>query len=482
MIVEQFLRWLTTASAEERAGAARPLVRACLHAGLEGPDRDTLEAIMMVYLDDGEACVRKALAEALAADPAAPHPVVLTLAQDEPAIAAAVVAASPVLLDAELVDLVAGGSLPVQIAAAAREGVSPGLAAAIAEVGEPAALVTLLGNHGAAIPVFSLKRIVERAGDDTDVLEALLERPGVPIGIRQSLLERLAVACHDLVLMRSTLREDRVEAILREAKDKATLALAAGARDEELRPLAEHLRETGQLTTLLLIRAACTGNIRFLREALAILSGVPPHRVSALLSDRREGGFRALYRKAGMPGRVYPAFRAAIEVNRDLAGGDGPVDTHAFARRVIDRILQQTGTADPEVADLIVILRRFSAEAARDGARRLVAETLQQPAALPGPEGDGLEDLAEAALAEEMGVDPEGLDAAADLAVPPFPANRGEADGGRPAADEARAATFEPEATEPAACAGDDLGSVDEIGPDEAEGVAPADGGNRRAA
>jgi uncharacterized protein (DUF2336 family) len=436
MIVEQFLQWLTTATAEQRAVAAGPLVRACLHGGLQGENKAALDAIMTVFLDDGDRAVRKALAEALAVEPEAPHHLILTLANDEPDIAALVVGASTVLLDAELVDIVASAPVEVQIAAAGRDGVAPGLAAAIAEVADLPALSALLANRRAAIPHFSLQRIVERSGGDVDVLEAMLDRPGVPIGIRQALLEELSVACHDLMLMRSTMREDRVQAVLREAKDKATLALAAEAGDDEVRPLAEHLRDTGQLTTMLLLRAACTGNIRFMREALSLLSRVPSSRVSALLSDGREAGFRAVYRKAGMPVRIYPAFQAALEVNRERAADpEAEAADHGFARRVIERVLERTQAAGAEVEDLVVVLRRFAAEAAREQARRYVAATFAQPAVLPAPpvgaiaEADEAEAAYEEAFDEgEFEVDAEVLAAAEAIDGLPLEPDIGEAE------------------------------------------------------
>lgn len=415
MIVEQFLRWMTMVGPEQRAQAVPPLTRAYFRSELTRDERDGLEALMTVLLDDADPDVRSALAEAIADEPSAPHPLVLALAQDRPDIAATVIARSPVLLDAELVDLVAIGGEEIQYAAAVRPTVSPALAAALAEVGDPLALEALLRNRRAAIPHFSLARIVERAGQNGDVRDALLARSGVPIGIRQALLDQLSTALRGLVTDRAWMSEERADTVTRDAKDKATIALAGAAASDEMAPLVAHLRASGQLTTTLLLRSACYGNLRLFGEALANLSGMPSSRVACLMTAGREPAFRALYRKAGLPERAYPAFQAAVEVNRDLApdGGADELDDHAFAARVIAKVLDRCGHhPGAEFQDLIVLLRRFATEAARDAARSYVSRSLERPLALaPGePANDETADQPETSGADVE--DPYGLEAA----------------------------------------------------------------------
>lgn len=413
MIVEQFLRWMTMVGPEQRAQAVPPLTRAYFRSELTREERDGLEALMTVLLDDADPGVRLALAEAIVDEPDAPHPLVLALAQDRTDIAATVVARSPVLLDAELVDLVALGGEEIQYAAATRPTVSPALAAALAEVGEPSALEALLRNRRAAIPHFSLARIVERAGQIGEIRDALLARSGVPIGIRQSLLDQLSSALRGLVTERAWMSQERADTVTRDAKDKATIALAAAAAADEIAPLVAHLRASGQLTTTLLLRSACYGNLRLLGEAIACLSGMPSSRVACLMASGREPAFRALYRKAGLPDRAYPAFLAAMEVNRDL-GGDGAadeLDDHAFAARVIAKVLDRCGqNQSAEFQDLIVLLRRFATEVARDAARSFMSRSLERPLALAPSEPANDETTATSPAAWADVEDPFGLE------------------------------------------------------------------------
>ena len=100
-----------------------------------------------------------------------------------------------------------------------------------------------------------------------------------------------------------------------------------------------HLRESGQLTAGLILRALLSGNVVLFEEALADLSGMPLDRVISYMHDRRGAGFRALFGKAGLPAAAYPAFREAMEAMRDgiLVGEHGGVSR--LKRRMVERVL-----------------------------------------------------------------------------------------------------------------------------------------------
>src|SRR5689334_25202620 len=103
-IVRDFLQWLASAPANERAEAAGTLARAYLCSDLTIDELAPAEGLMLKLLDDPSPLVRRALADVLAASPAAPSAVVIALAGDQPQIAAPVYALSPLLIDADLLD------------------------------------------------------------------------------------------------------------------------------------------------------------------------------------------------------------------------------------------------------------------------------------------------------------------------------------------------------------------------------------------
>ncbi len=190
MIVRQFLLWTRDASAGRRAEAAAALARAYLHGTLGAETAAETKTALLTLLDDPSALVRRALAEAVATSPRAPRPLIVALASDEPEIACLVLGRSPVLMDADLVDCAALGCDRARIAIAGRAGLSKPVAAALAEVAGPAALVALARNRHAQIGLAACLRMLERHGAVGALREALQLRDDIAVEVRQALAAR----------------------------------------------------------------------------------------------------------------------------------------------------------------------------------------------------------------------------------------------------------------------------------------------------
>ena len=121
-----------------------------------------------------------------------------------------------------------------------------------------------------------------------------------------------------------------------------------------------------------------SGNILFFEEVLADLSGLPLDRVANLVHGGSIAGFRALFDKSGLPAMSYPAFREAVTTLQEEGFVGDPAGAIRLKRRMVERVL--TGCADGaigEIEPLMLLLRRFAAEAARDEARILCEELVE---------------------------------------------------------------------------------------------------------
>jgi uncharacterized protein (DUF2336 family) len=376
MIVRDFLQWVRTAPASERAEATSALARAYLYSDLSPDDLAAAEGAMLMLLDDPSPLVRRALADALAASPSAPPAIVIALAADQPQIAAPVYALSPLFVDADLVDAAATGTGAIQAAIASRAALPQPVAAAIAEVGTAEACLVLVENRAAHITPFSLDRIVERFGHLAAIRESLLARDDIPAATRQTLVIKLSETLAGFVAGRSWLGADHAQRIAREACEKATVTIAADTPGAELGPLIRHLCASGQLTAGLILRALLSGNIALFEQALAELTDMPIARVSGLVHDRGTVGLRALFDKAKLPASTYPAFKEAIEAMREGFPLE-PGGATRLQRRMIERVLTRCEDADlDELAPLLTLLRRFATEAAREEARLFCDELI----------------------------------------------------------------------------------------------------------
>ncbi|WP_425964006.1 DUF2336 domain-containing protein [Rhizobium nepotum] len=319
VIVQAFLRWSEKAGSTERAKAANALGRAYLHSDMARENRDAAYMAMTYLLDDPSPRVRLALAEALADAQDAPRAILVSLAEDQPEIACTVIARSPVLTEADLVDLAGRGESLTRALIAARPRLPRGVCAALAEVGDLPETIILLENEDAFITPFSLRRIAQRHGSDADIRALLLYREALPADARHLLMGRISEALAGSALVHALIARNRANGIFREAEDFATILIAGNVSSPELPVLVEHLRQKLELTPALLIHAVCSGRLEFFTAAMVNLSGLDDRKVRAILATGRPHALKALFQSVGLFGDVVDVFMEATLMWRRAA-------------------------------------------------------------------------------------------------------------------------------------------------------------------
>jgi uncharacterized protein (DUF2336 family) len=364
MVVGHFLKWIGTARVSERAAAANALARAYIERDLPFEDRCAAEAALTLLLDDPSAKVRLAMAEALSMSHHAPIQIIAALASDQPEVAAFVLARSPLLTDADLIDRVAAGSKATQKLVAGRPVVSMALAAAIAEIGEPEACVELIANSGAAIAALSFRRMAERHGHLPSVREAMIADPRLPADCRHMLLVKLGDALKQAPLVAALMGAARADRVMRDACVKASLTVIENTRAEEHGALIEHLRLRGDLTSSFIIRAIAHGKVDFFGSAMVALTGQAEHRVRALLSGGHDGALSALFRGAGLAVSTHSVILRALKIWREVANGKRV----AGAQEVTWLMLKELG-GQGATGDLAGLLKSIHLDVLRENAR-----------------------------------------------------------------------------------------------------------------
>jgi uncharacterized protein (DUF2336 family) len=323
------------------------------------------------------------MAEVFARSSEAPASIVQALSLDQPSVALPVLEHSPLLIDADLVDIVATGNGQMQCAVARRVNLPASVCAAIAEVGTPAAALELIENAYAELAPFSWDRIVERHGHLAAIRESMLVLEDLPAATRVALVAKLSDTLAQFVVARNWLSPDRAMRIASEARDRSTVNIAAHSRGEDMRGLVRHLRATGQLTAGLILRALLSGNLELFDAALTELSGLPQARVSSLLHDRGGASLQALLIRAGLPESTFAAFRVALEINHEMGYVDTVGGAARLRRRMVERVLTHCETDRQAAEPLLILLRRFATESAREEARMFCDELLAEDVIAP---------------------------------------------------------------------------------------------------
>jgi uncharacterized protein (DUF2336 family) len=92
----------------------------------------------------------------------------------------------------------------------------------------------------------------------------------------------------------------------------------------------------------------------FFEWGLAELSGVPHHRTWLMVHDAGDLGLKAIDERAGLPGRLLPAFRAAVDAFHAMDFDGRPDDLQRFQRRMLERFLSQPQSMSAEDTDYLL--------------------------------------------------------------------------------------------------------------------------------
>lgn len=306
--------------------------------------------IMRAMASDAEMMVRHSVAASLKNSHSLPRDLALKLASDDVSVALPILECATVLSDDDLISILADGNGAKQVAIARRPAVSEVLASAIVDTGNAAAVTTLVSNEGAVLGEKLLQKTIDRYGSFETVKAAMVHRSELPVTIAERLVTLVSERMQVTLAARHKLPDDMATDIILDARERATVGfLVKGASAEDTQALVQQLHARGRLTPSLILRALCTGDLRFVEDAMAEIAGTSSEKASLLIHDAGKLGLKALYKKCALPETLYPAFRIAVDIiaETDFDGGDH--DRERFARRVIERILtkhEDMGSSD----------------------------------------------------------------------------------------------------------------------------------------
>lgn len=285
--------------------------------------------------------VRAALAEALQEVETVPRDLVVNLARDVEEVALSIIRNSPLLTDADLMDILESGSSAKQEVIAGRRVVSAAVADKLAEVGSERAVAILMNNSGAVVTATAMQCAIDRFPRSEMVAEPMINRPRLPLHISERLAAAISDRLKPLLVVKQGLPPDRATDLVLAIREKAALALSSEEPDRVvLQRMITQMHEAGRLTPTLLLRAVCLGEAEFFALSLAQLCGAAPEEVEAQLGDDREQNLPALLTRAGLP-HLLPPVRVALAVAEETQRESIEDDWRRQRGRMVERIFTQ---------------------------------------------------------------------------------------------------------------------------------------------
>lgn len=351
---EDVERLMTDPSPEVRRETADKLTRGYATEKLTERERALIEEIFRLLLRDAEVRVRLALAEGLKENPDVPHDVAVALAKDVDEVAVPILARSMVFSDDDLIDIIRHARRDKQVAIAGREQISRHVSHALVRHAADEDVVTaLLENPRAEIAERTFENILQRFSSSERVHDALIDRSILPLAISERLVSLVSDHLRARLVTRHELRPDLATELVRQARERATMSLLSPETDAmDVDQLVEQLWQHGRLTSTIVLRGLCMGDMNFFESALARLAGERASDVHGIVNDGNGASFETLYERAGLPPPSYRLARIAVDLHRELIEEGAPEDRNQFERMMLERLL--TGFEDMSTGSEIV--------------------------------------------------------------------------------------------------------------------------------
>lgn len=350
----------------DRAQAAHKICRAIEESPLTAEERAHAESIMGIMAQDAAILVRRALAVALKNSPKLPRDLANALARDVESIALPVIMNSPVFTDSDLVQILRSSPPSKQVAVASRETLSTTVTGAISAYAVSDAVERALANDNALFDEAGLGVALDRFSGVSSVTTAMVHRNQLPVSVTEKLVSMVTGELFDHLVNNHELPPQIAIDLAMGARERATLDIVEqAAHQRDLGRFVQQLNLNGRLTPSLLMRGLCLGQIDFVEHAMAELGGLSHHRMWLLIHDSGPLGLKAAFDRAGLPPRLYPSFRSAIEVYHSIDREGMAIDHVTFRKRMLERTLTLFQSVPKD--DLDYLLEKLDATAHHPG-------------------------------------------------------------------------------------------------------------------
>jgi uncharacterized protein (DUF2336 family) len=324
-------------SARVRESTAVKVADQFCQGDLSDSERKIAEGIFSFLVRDVAVKVREALCHHLKESRNVPHDVALSLARDVESVALPMIESSQVLSDDDLIEIVRSNGTTRQKAVARRDGVSEQVSEALIETENEEVVTVLVENTTADLSEQTMQKVVESFPDSDAVQSVLAQRPELPVSVAERLVGLVSYTMRQHLIDHYDIPVDETGDVVKQTREHATLSLIGTTQNlESVRRLVRQLFANGHLTPSILLRSMSMGKLVFFEVAMAELAKVPIITVRTLLYEQGALGFSSIFRRAGLPKALLPAFQAAVvAIQKIESEGISTANHSEVSRRVL---------------------------------------------------------------------------------------------------------------------------------------------------
>ena len=199
---------------------------------------------------------------------------------------------------------------------------------------------------------------IDRFGDTPEIVAALSYRQTLPLAISERLIALASEAVREHLISRHAVAPETAIMLAAFARERATVDLIdQAAASADLPRFVTQLLARQALTPSLLLRALARGQMALFEHAMAELTATPHARAWLMIHDAGPLGLRAIYDRAGLPPRLFQAFRAGVDTWRTLQSEGADTSGEAFRQKMLERFMTQRPNAPRD--DIAYLMERL---------------------------------------------------------------------------------------------------------------------------
>lgn len=291
---------------------------------LSDRERAHMIEILRRLIGDVEKSVRRAVAERLSAEAAAPSDLVVALARDDIEVAYPILTECAALQDVDLIEIIHHRTLQHQLAIAIRESLSETVSDALVETNNVDVIKSLLENASAAISQNTMEYLVEESRRVDSYRNPLVHRHDLPPALAKRMYWWVSAALRNHILDSFEIDPTELEESIGGAvSDLMTAERIDDPPRRQSERLAERLHASAGINASLLIQTLRQGEISLFIDLFARATGLQPVVVRRSIFEPGGEGLAIACKAIGF---TKPDFTSIYLLSRSARPGDKVID------------------------------------------------------------------------------------------------------------------------------------------------------------